>query len=376
MSPSDHSAQPSLFDAPEASESHDPAPVRSGPGVRSQHEPRVGRQAGDYVEEAHDPSSGESVDPFITVDVVDPVEHARLEAMVADLEGTGRYKVLRRFVERVDGPPPTERVGSLRKAVYLDVETTGLTSNDKIIELALLVFYYDQAGNVVYVSEAFDEFEDPGRRLPPDIVSLTGITDEMVRGARIADSRVATVMDGADLVIAHNAGFDRQFVEARFPFFSDFAWACSVNDIDWASGGHRSRKLENLALAKGYFYQAHRAIYDCHVAVGLLRMPISGSGRPALADLIARAGNETVRLWAEGSPFDSKDALKARYYRWNGQAKVWWRDVPADLHGEELEWLAANVYPKRRPLPFFRITARTRYSGRLPEAPPPDAERM
>lgn len=376
MSPSGPGMQPGLFDAPDASEAQDVALARPAPGHGALDGADAACQPGAHAEEQHDPTRAPYVGTAVVVEDIDPAEHARLEGMVADLEGTGRYKVLRRFVEQIDGPPPAERVGSLRKAVYLDVETTGLTSNDKIIELALLVFYYDQAGNVVYVSEAFDEFEDPGRKLPPDIVSLTGITDAMVRGARISDSRVAAVMDGVDLVIAHNAGFDRQFVESRFPFFSEFAWACSVNDVDWASGGHRSKKLENLALAKGYFYQAHRAIYDCHVAVGLLRMPISDSGRPALADLIERAESETIRLWAEGSPFDSKDALKARYYRWNGQAKMWWRDVPADLHGEELEWLAANVYPRRRPLPFYRITARTRYSRRLPEAPPTDAERI
>src|SRR5690606_40192163 len=119
-------------------------------------------------------------------------------------------------------------------------------------------------------------------------------------------------------------------------------------DVDWAAAGFRSRRLEQLALARGYFYQAHRAIHDCHVALGLLGDPLFDGGPTALSDLLARSSRETVRLWAEGSPFEKKDELKARYYRWNGQAKVWWRDLPADDHEAELEWLASSVRSEER----------------------------
>jgi len=43
-----------------------------------------------------------------------------------------------------------------------------------------------------------------------------------------------------------------------------------------------------------------------------------------------------VRLWAVGSPFDSKDLLKSRSYRWKAGAKTWWRDVASDEHEAEL----------------------------------------
>ncbi len=319
-------------------------------------------------------AAGQTTQPSPPAIEQDEAERERWEAMASDLEATGRYRVLRRFEERLDEPPaPT--VGVL-KGVYLDVETTGLMPSDRIVELALLAFHYDAEGNVVHVSEAFDQLEDPGRKIPADVVSLTGITDEMVRGKSIAEADVARIMGDVDLVIAHNAGFDRQFVEARFPYFSEVAWACSANDVDWLAGGHRSRKLENLALAKGYFYQAHRAIYDCHVGLGLLRLPVGELGPPALIDLLGRSATDTARLWAESSPFDKKDDLKARRYRWSAQAKSWWRDLPAEELEAEAEWLAEHVYPRRRPLPYVLITARTRYSPRLPEAPPPYADRV
>lgn len=299
-----------------------------------------------------------------------------LEALARTLESTGRYRVLRRFEERLDGPPePHEAVG-LRKGVYLDVETTGTNAYDKIIELALLEFLYDDTGRIVRVSRAFDAFEDPGRSIPQEIVELTGITDEMVKGQSIDDGQVAEFVSGADIVVAHNAGFDRPFVERRFAVFQDLPWGCSVTDVDWAAWGYRGHKLEYLAVAKGYFYQAHRAIADCHVGVRILGDALSEGGPTALSDLLTHARREWVRLWALGSPFDKKEELKSRRYRWNSQAKVWWCDVPAERHQEELEWLASNVYTRRPPLPYLRIDARLRYSARLPDSPPPGSERL
>ena len=108
----------------------------------------------------------------------------------------------------------------------------------------------------------------------------------------------------------------------------------------------------------------------------LLGDALFDGGPTALADLLERSSRGSVRLWAEGSPYDKKDELKARYYRWSSQAKVWWCDLPADRHRDELEWLAEHVYPRRPPLPYLGFDARLRYSPRLPEAPPPGCERL
>ena len=369
MNESTNVEQPGLFE-PVAPWQHDASePVSNGPpGAATLAHRAVAPDTTALTVAMEPPGEGDS-----TLAASEDID--RWETLAADLEATGRYKGLRRCEERLDEPPAPQLGPGVKRGVYLDVETTGLMASDRIIELALLAFHYDEDGNVLHVTEALDQFEDPERKIPADIVSLTGITNEMVRGKRIDDAEVARLMEGVDLVVAHNAGFDRQFVEARFPFFSEVGWACSVSDVDWISGGLRSRKLENLALAKGYFYRAHRAIYDCHVALGLLRLPIGHEGPPALADLLRRSSTESVRLWAEGSPFEKKDDLKARYYRWSSQAKCWWRDLAVDEHEAELEWLAANVYPRRRPLPYLKITSRTRYSSRLPEVPPTDVER-
>lgn len=297
-----------------------------------------------------------------------------LERYKEILEATGDYRVLRRSGAVREFGKADSTAGPLLRGVYLDVETTGLERSDVIIELGLVAFEYDRSGRVYRVVDELDEFEDPNKPLSDEIVQLTGITDEQVKGKAIDDRRVAELVADADLVIAHNAAFDRPLVERRFPVFRDLAWACSVSDVEWSRAGFRNRKLEYLAMMRGFFYASHRALNDCFAGIELLSAPLApDSHETALANLLDNSTRRGVRLWAVNSPFESKDLLKGRRYRWNPEAKVWWRDILATEHDAELAWLMSSVYARSQPLPYFEVDATVRYSSRLPTRPPRDA---
>src|SRR5690606_34534934 len=118
-----------------------------------------------------------------------------------------------------------------------------LHASDKIIELAMLLVQVDIASGLpVGPVETFEGFEDPGIPIPEVARQITGITDEMVQGHRLDNEQVDALLARTDLVVAHNAGFDRPFVEARFPGFSQKPWACSFMDIDWKAMGAQSSK--------------------------------------------------------------------------------------------------------------------------------------
>ncbi|ASY59376.1 Polymerase epsilon subunit (plasmid) [Sinorhizobium sp. CCBAU 05631] len=51
----------------------------------------------------------------------------------------------------------------------------------------------------------------PSISIPGEITKLTGITDEMVAGQLIDMRALGTLIDPADLVIAHNAGLTARF---------------------------------------------------------------------------------------------------------------------------------------------------------------------
>lgn len=272
------------------------------------------------------------------------------EAMAQALDQHPDYKVLRRLVTKKEFHP-TAPGQILQRGVVLDTETTGLSVDvDQVIELGMIVFEFDPVqGTIHRVVDVFDELEDPLRPIPPETTAIHHITDEMVRGKRIDDRKVEEIVNSASVVIAHNASFDRPFVEKRWPVFEGKQWACSIRDIDWKSEGVSSAKLEFLLQTQGIFYEAHRAETDCWALLELLSVVLPQSQQPAMLTLLESLNQPQIRLFATGSPFDSKDALKTRGYRWAPEIKCWWRSLSSDKAlQEELDWLKRKVYQGKR----------------------------
>jgi DNA polymerase-3 subunit epsilon len=269
------------------------------------------------------------------------------EAMAQTLAQHPDFRVLRRL-------RPVADYGGLhgqatQRVIVLDTETTGLDSkSEKVIELAMLSVLVDTVtGLPVGPVTIYESFEDPGKPIPPQITEITGIDDSMVQGLRIDDAAVTAMVEQADLIVAHNAGFDRPFVEARWPVFAAKSWNCSFMGIDWKKEGSGSAKLEFLAAERGWFYDAHRAQVDCHALLQVLASPLAG-GQTGLARLLAGAGQTRYKLRATGAPFEAKDKLKARGYRWDGEGRVWWCSLASDaLLDAECDWLRAEVYGRR-----------------------------
>jgi len=287
--------------------------------------------------------------------------------MARRLAASGDFKVLRRIVPRALSTLPVD--GSHRTGIVLDVETTGLDdTKDEIIELAMVKFRYTPDGVITGVSDIFQSFNQPSIPIPAEITKLTGITDAMVAGQTIDGLAVETFVAGADIIIAHHAGFDRKFAERVWPIFTHKAWACSASEIAWKSHGYSGAKLSYLLSEAGYFYAAHRAIDDCHAVLELLAAPLQGTSRTALGVLLEHARRKTYRIWAEYSPYHLKDILKQRGYRWNdgadGSLRSWYVDVDEDLRDAELKFLRTEIFQRDVEIRCEELTAWERYSGR------------
>lgn len=291
-----------------------------------------------------------------------------LEAAAALLEQSPDYRVLRRLKLRVPvvGVPEQD----IRHGLFVDVETTGLDpTKDEIIELAMLPFRYSINGKLIDVGEPFSRLRAPSIPIPPAITTLTGISDEMVAGQTIDPEEVTKFTLSSAIVIAHNAAFDRKFLERFCPSFSLKPWACSMLEVDWASEGFEGTKLAYLAAQFGFFYDRHRAGNDCLAAVEILSRPLPKSGVTALSRLLLRARQPNWRIWAEGSPFELKDILKSRGYRWdggeNGRRRAWYIDVSDDLKEAELDFLKREIYQRDIDLRPLRVSAYERFSERV-----------
>jgi len=296
---------------------------------------------------------------------IESIEHFDLDIVIDWLKSQG-HKVIRPFTPRTfycDAPPPAK----LLKTAILDIETTGINpTTDKIIELGIVIAEYSPATGQVYrVLETYNELEDPGMPIPPASTKIHGITDDMVRDKTIIDSNVQNLIKDVSLVIAHNAVFDRGFVEKRLPFFQDKAWGCSFTQIPWKHEDIGSSALEFLAYRFGFHFNGHRASMDCHALLEVLQSELPVSNSKAFKILLDNASTTTLRLWALFAPFESKDKLKEQGYRWDAERKTWHKIISNEDLEHETTWLRAEVYDNRNfQLKQETINAYNRFSVR------------
>ncbi|WP_373489290.1 exonuclease domain-containing protein, partial [Blastomonas sp.] len=112
-----------------------------------------------------------------------------------------------------DGCPPDGKCVAL-----VDLETSGLNpEEDKIIQLALMLVWVGDDGEVLNHFGPIAWFEDPGITLDPRITMLTSIRSQDLSGKSIPDATVMGMLSRADLLVAHNATFEIGWLERRYP---------------------------------------------------------------------------------------------------------------------------------------------------------------
>ncbi len=112
-----------------------------------------------------------------------------------------------RIVVRGEGNAPLDG-----EYVAFDLETTGLNfAEDTIIEIGAVIMCKGQE------IDRYQTFVDPKRRLSQKITDLTGITDEMLRGAPVISEVLPKFLEfvGDRPLVAHNAAFDTSMLRAE-----------------------------------------------------------------------------------------------------------------------------------------------------------------
>ena len=288
-----------------------------------------------------------------------------LERAARELEETGEYRVLRRLRPRTQINPPDG--SDTKTGIFFDVETTGLDlARSEIIELAMVPFEFASDGRIFGIGEPLQQFNEPREPIPLEISALTGITDAHVAGQRLDRAMIEAFANPGVLLIAHNAAFDRPFAEKVSPIFKAKPWACTMTGIPWKEEGVEGRRLADLLAHFGLFFDGHRASEDCLAAIELLTMTLPKSGKLAMATLLDQARIASYRISAERAPFEAKEKLKTRGYRWNSELKrgprAWWIEVPADRVETELAFLELEVFHGHVQVPIRKITAVERFS--------------
>jgi len=160
----------------------------------------------------------------------------------------------------------------MQTVAVLDFETTGLspTQGDRATEIAVVLW---RDGQIV---DRYQSLMNAGRRIPSDVVALTGITNEMIASAPPVSKvmREAVAFVGNCPVVAHNAGFDKRFWQAELALLgasANHAFACTMLTARRIYPNAPNHRLSSLAalLQLPQTGRAHRAMVDAEMTTHL-----------------------------------------------------------------------------------------------------------
>jgi DNA polymerase-3 subunit epsilon len=223
-----------------------------------------------------------------------------------------------------------------RTLLILDTETTGLSpETNHCVEVGAILF--DVQSRAVLAQQSFllpaeTNAAEPINRIPAAVTRLPQPWKEGLRWFQ-------NLLDAADVLVAHNAAFDRQwFGRGELPAVTQ-PWLCSMEDMRWPADRQlRSRpSVRDLALAYGVpVWAAHRALTDCIY----------------LAEVFARCedleqqllqGLEPRQLVRAKVSYDDRQLARDAGFRWNDPIKGAWARRMSEREIQELSFPVAPV---------------------------------
>ena len=141
----------------------------------------------------------------------------------------------------------------------------------------------------------------------------------------------------------------------------------SLAQVDWRGEGFGSASLDYIAYQYGFFFDEHRAENDCFALMEVLQQHLPKSGDLVLKSILHKLGQKSYTVYATGSPYETKDILKSRGYRWDGERKSWHTTVTGDeAIKDETCWLKSHIYDGNKAKIEIEVnTCLTQFSNRI-----------
>ena len=187
--------------------------------------------------------------------------------------------------------------------IAFDLETTGfLPGVDRIVEVGAVRLIHGQ------VDAVFSTLVDPGKPIPAAASAVNGISDAMVAGQPKIEDLLAPLAEfcGDDIMVAHNAAFDFQFLssefqrcETRTPRGSVLCSFLMAKKIFPGLANYKLGTLvQHLSIDAAEFHRAEAdATYCAHLFLKIIeRIGGTHSNFPPLPNLIALTGKAEVRF--------------------------------------------------------------------------------
>jgi len=216
-------------------------------------------------------------------------------------------------------PQPTAAVHqpAPQRLLILDTETTGLDpQRDRCIELGAVLFDLPRRSVLSQVSLLLPCEQNAAQAVNGIDPELTQQPQPWQQGLQWFEALLAS----ADLVVAHNAAFDRQwFGMAPLPAI-DKPWLCTMEDIRWPADRNlrANPSVRDLALAYSVpVWAAHRALTDCIYLAQVFE-------RCSDLEQLVQQGLEPRRLYRARLSYEERHRAREAGFRWNEPVSGAW----------------------------------------------------
>ena len=232
-----------------------------------------------------------------------------------------------------------EESAAVRTLLIVDTETTGLDPQlDHCLEVGVILF--DVPSRQLLAQQSFllpveTNAAEAINRIPASATNLP-------QPWRPALSYLRSLLDAADVLVAHNAAFDRQWFGRGHLPATDKRWLCSMEDVRWPAGRQlRSRpSVRDLALAYEIpVWAAHRALTDCIYLAEVFRRCED------LEQLLERGLEPRQPMRAQVS-YDDRHLARDAGFRWNEPVKGAWARRLSEREARDLDFPVVPVDPQ------------------------------
>lgn len=169
--------------------------------------------------------------------------------------------------------------------LFVDTETTGIGKSDQPISVGAVLVEADIESGVISRNVAsYYGLRSPSCEISSGAYAVHGMDKHSLEGKEFDLVELISMFGVAELVVAHNAKFDRRmlsFVDGN----GKHEWGCSCWDIDWPSeiGGRSLDAIcANFRIPRP---EIHNAMADVESMIGALQKR-SISGKTYLFDLL------------------------------------------------------------------------------------------
>jgi DNA polymerase-3 subunit epsilon len=224
----------------------------------------------------------------------------------------------------------------MENILILDTETTGLSpETSQIIEVGCILYNVPTRSIISEASCLFYAEENPAfavNRISLDTLNILP-KDIEVNSLGL----MAIMIDSCDAIIAHNAQFDKGFID-RFSlglFTKNKQWICTKNDVIWPLRKGVSLSLISICSELGVpIVSTHRALSDCHLLLSAIEC------MEDIEYFLDKSGKGRLTYHAQIS-YEQRQLVKDEGFQWDNVKKVWF----AKLNKEQAASMPFTVYP-------------------------------